>query len=588
MPVEDTGPGGALCAIAWIVAAIGLLMRLAIALTLPMFESDSIALFTAARDYLDGQPMSMAHTVVVELYARLWQIAGTSLFVARIPDLFAGAALVLLAADIATQRAGKLAGALAAMLASTTSLAAIFGSIAKPYALLSFFILAGIWAWDRAVRDADRRVAVSIVSGLLLGLAFGCHTFAAFGAFPLAWFGVRSVGGSLGAKRLRLPTLVAGLSFGVVAGALIAWRLPTFGWSIFNDFVSDWRFDIAKMVWSARWEGLTNIFSISPFLLAPGVGAFLARPRDKREWPIGTYLALLIAANVVLYLANPVNHFPRVLMPSMAPVAVFAGIGLAHAVTRRPSAFIAFFVQVTISAFMIVVETRSGRPLVAGFVHLVKPPAVLLAIVACASLAYAAARFGRKREREGFVTPIQPVMLAAAGVGALVFAGTHAHATLDRQVAYFQGRLAAVQACQTDSGTAGGGDVALLLLGGENNYAWVTDLPEANLAAAFSNDVLSGLQSARVTCVVVSWKDPEGEQAMLAEFARSRGLAMLAERNVFLELEDTPVVRTLYANEHFATYALPQYVPGDGRTAERLRAFSPPIRSRLWSIPDGA
>ncbi|MCB1153456.1 glycosyltransferase family 39 protein [bacterium] len=565
--------------------AVAVTVRLVYALSLPLLENDALTLFQAARNRLAGGPISMVQTLPAMLLTFLYRLTGESLFVSVLPNLIAGYVGIWLCYRLAANRADRTAGLVAAFLYAALPLSMFYGVISKPYALMSTLILAGVYFWDRGIREAraKRSALEGGLAGLSFGAAFACHTFAAHAAFALPIFFAVAIF-SKKRRAWLLPTLTAGLTFGLIIAGLVAWRFPTYGWSIFNDYPLDWRFDIAAIVWSSRWEGLTNIFSLAPFVLVPAIAMLAARSGDPGPWPKGWYLASLIVFDALTYLLNPVNHFPRVLLPAAAPLAIFGGIGFARAWRARSWALLAGAVIGLLGAIRLIAEAASGSATGFGLLEGVRPRdfAIVsaMAVAVCLPLA--------KRTSARMSSPALR-QLSAIGiiVAALVYGVMHSHATLNRQVSYYQERLAALLACQSRSNTMGGGDVAHLVLPGTNNWSWLTDLKPAQLERLFTVGLEETLREIEVGCVVAAWRDPEGEQAMLAAFARDHNLPHTPGRNPLIDLEDRPDIPNLYSSERFTTYKLPWYVADPLTDTTMLRRYSPLWKLPIWTIPKG-
>ncbi len=581
MPKDGNSPA-LLVRTALVIAGLGATARIVFAATLPLFENDATIVFEAARETLAGHGLSMVQTLPALILAGLFRVTGESLFVSTLPNLLAGIGSIILCYFIASSIAGKGAGAAAAMLCAVCPLTLVYSSITKPYALLSFFILAGVWLWFLALTKTGKSSAtLSVLAGLLFASAFACHTFAAFAAFPLIGFFFAGVI-SRKHRRLLLPSLICGLVFGAALAVVIVWRYPVFGLSVFNDYVTDWRFEIATLVWSARWEGLTNLFALGPFGLAAGLCLFaLGDKGSKTARPLLIYLIALIALNALVYLINPVNHFPRVLMPALAPLSILAGIGLCRKDQNKIALIVAALIALIAPAWLLA-EISAKRPLWIGMLHDVSAAKFALISTLIIIIIYLVARFAPKKQ----ASPItQSVLLALIGLSSLLFAICHTHFAIGRQVEYFQGRLKALAACDSGSGTLGGGDISHLFLPGPTNYSWLTDLPNELMGEIFTVGLLPTLKKAGVGCVVVAWLDPEGEQAMILGYAKARRLPHAEGVNVFQELEDTPEIIDVYATDKFSSYVMPWFEKTPHQFTARFNRYSPLIKTGIWIVP---
>ncbi len=578
-PKDGSQSSRLLIGTALFIAGLGAAARIVFAATLPLFENDATILFQAARETIAGRGLSMVQTLPALILAGLFRLTGESLFISTLPNLAGGVGSIILCYYAGKSISSKSAGAVAAMLCGATPLALAYSSITKPYSLLSFFILAAVCLWHIATSKCGRGAAVyAALSGLTFAAAFACHTFAAFAAFPLAGFFIAGLFAKKH-RRLLMPSLVAGLTFGAGVSAVIAWRFPVFGWSIFNDYVTDWRFEIATLVWSARWEGLTNLFAAAPFAGLGGLALFTLRDKEsKNARPLIVYFIAVIALNALVYCANPVNHFPRVLLPAAAPLSILAGIGLTRKGVKSVSLIVVALIAVLGSAWLLA-EISAGRALWIGLLHDVSAAKFTFLCVFVFAVVFCVNRFAPQRTLS---TTARCILIGLIGLCTLEFAIFHTHAALGRQADYFQGRLKSLAACDSGSGTLGGGDIAHLLLPGPNNYSWLTDLPDELLTEVFTVGLLPTLQKAGVGCVVVAWLDPEGEQAMILGYAKARDLPHAEGVNVFQELEDNPEIIDIYATDKYSSYVMPWFEKTPHEFAQRIKAYSPICQTNIW------
>ncbi len=565
---------GAIPAAFGVMIVAGVAIRILDFLTLPIIENDGVNLMMSARNTLAGQGISPSLTLPSMIVAAMYALFGEGLWPAALPNLLAALATLVLCVAAGRAAANRETGLAAAGLYAVCALAMFYAPLPKPYALLAFFVMVGLVCWAVAVGREGRSSAVfGVLSGLGFGAAFATHTFAAFAAVPLPFIWIASWFKPDWRAR-RTPTLLAGIGFAAVAGLLVAWRFPAFGWSIFNDYLMDWRFEIAIPVWSVRWEGLTNLYSLSPFALAPALGAYFARRRARS--PIETYALALVALNLAVYLLNPVNRFPRVLLTSMAPLALLAAIGLADLVARRSAAVIALAFAAALGLVLVAVEAMNTLPAMLGMLDRVSPGLFALVVAALFAFGFAA---GRWKSAAQLPRGAMLAALAVFAVSTFAYAAIHTRVALTRQAELYQRRIAGLAECGTTSDTLGGGDGVHLLLRGTHNYSWLVDLPRERLLDAYARGVVPALEAEGVRCVVVDWKDPEGEVAMLDEFVRTADVPADQARNLFRELDEDARVRVIAERAPISTYAIGGYEPA-GRVA--LRGEFDPIWPAAW------
>lgn len=558
----------------------GVFTRVLYFLTLPIVENDGVSLISSALATRAGGGISQILTLPSLILAGLFSVFGDGLAVASLPNLAADLGTLALIVAIGRRWASETVGWVAAALYATAPLSLGFSAIPKPYALMTFFITASLYTINRATAEVSASPAGwGVLAGASLGAGFACHTFAIFPAFLLPGL---LISGVIGRQRGRIAaSLAAGAVAGTIVGGLVAWRFPQFGWSVFNDFPMDWRFALARSVWSQRWEGLTNLYALAPFTLAPGLGLGAARIRVRRLDAFGWLLIGMGTLGAAMYLFNPVNHFPRVILPALPALALLSARGwLGEGAPEPRRIAVAAFTSV-LGAAWLVTEFFAGRALGVGMLHDASP-AVFAAttLVLAVAAAYGARAFPTDRARR-FETAATGLWVA----GAVVFAVVHSQQTLARQAGYGQGRLEGLIGCARASDTVGGGDLAHVILPGDNNHSWLIDLPPETLRDAFDTSLVDALGRIGARCLVYDWGDPEAEQAMLDAFAEEQGIPNERRRHLTAEADRDPRIRPLREAGSVSTYALPGYEPEGVDLSSRLKAYRPLIPSNLWRPP---
>jgi len=301
-------------------ALVGL--RIAFFLGTPLLDNDSTVIFFGAREFAANFTLSKVNTLPVLFAGLLYKIFGEHILLARLPQFLGGLGCMALIWRIG-QKSGKFSGAIGASIFAVLPLAVLYGSITKPYSLIAFFVLGGACLYGRSVEKQSPLWAA--IAGVSFTAAFLCYTFAASSAFPLLMLFIAGVFFKKYRPHLK-PSLIAGLTFGLLLFLIILWRWKEFGWSITSDYVTDWRFDVATMVWGGRWVGLADVWALGIAVFVPA-GFFLALHREslKNLGPLASYGLIFCVMNLLVWLFNPVNHFPRVLLPSLPLMSLFAG-----------------------------------------------------------------------------------------------------------------------------------------------------------------------------------------------------------------------------------------------------------------------
>ncbi|MDP8221844.1 MAG: glycosyltransferase family 39 protein [Candidatus Lernaella stagnicola] len=539
----------------------GLTVTVAVRLVLPrlfgLLDSDSVVLFLdARRQMLDGT-WSMVSTLPVYLVSIFYRLLDEKLYAARWVSVLAGVGVMLVVFEAAER--GR-HGRIAALLAGAIPAAVFFGTSALPYGLLTFCGVLGLWLLTRAVDE--RQPAFGALAGLSFALAFLCKTFSAVLILPA---GVAVLQGLWRADRrasLRwLPPLTAVGVWALLVAAVIAWRWPVFGWSVLNDYPVDWRFDLAASVWSGRWIGLITLHALALPLLAPGIVVMWKERRNSTFARLGFWYALVIVA---VYLVNPVNHFPRVLVPAL-PVAVFVAALAVDRLLRRGqwAALVAW--TIVASALLL------GHWLAPGWWRDGRVWPVVLATGAACLLVWAGGRVRRQ------VAPVWIDTSGAAFLAVTVLFGLHAGYTdLDRVERAYMARVDAVRFSGATGGVIGGSDALHLVVDGRLNFSTLLDLPRERLEQVLTEGLPAVMRSMGTPVVVADSTDSDGILPMLAALARDLGLPPDTVENPYADVEADPEAARIFDNGWFVIYHLEDVTGPESETWARWNRIQPP------------
>ncbi len=543
-------------ALFWCLAAT-IAVRIAFPRMFGLLDSDSIVLFLDARRQVDTGQWSMVATLPVHIISFFYRLLGEKLFAARWVSVLAGLGTMLVLFEAAGR---SRAGRIAALIFGVIPAAVFFGTSALPYGLLSFLGLLGLWLLARA--DQPRRAGCAVLAGLAFGGAFLCKTFAAVLILPVALALVGGVVTAAGRRRRSwVAPLLAGLTWVLVVGGAVAWRWPAFGWSVFNDYPIDWRFELAAAVWSGRWVGLINLHALALPLLLPGLIEAWRVRRSNLFAALGLWYVAAVAA---VYLLNPVNHFPRVLFPAVPILAYFVALAVDRALERRRTGLLLFWLG-TAAGLLSVHWLMPGWWLDARLW-----PALAAAIFAV-GLALAL-------ERTSWVAGARVTdWLGAALLVVVTLFGLRAgYGALDRVERAYMARADAVRFAATTSGIIGGSDVAHLVLDGKKNYSTLLDLPRERLQQVLTDGLAGVMRELGTPLAVVDTTDSEGMLAMLAPLAAEMGLPAERVEDPFASLETDERAARIFDNGWFVLYQLDDVPPPDSKSWPRWNRVQPP------------
>jgi len=522
-------------ALGWLLTVI-MAVRLGFPRLFGLLDNDSIVIFTDAERFIETGTVSMMSTLHVLLVALFYQVIEVGLPAARWVSVLAGLGVMLLLFLRGLDEGDRRIGVFAAILFAVIPITVFYGVSALPYGALTFFSFFGVWLLARALERSQP--LLGLLAGLAFGAAFLCKTFAAALILPAGIYFLVGLFGSRAKGRAWKAPLLAILAWAVVVAGAVIWRFPAFGWSVFNDYITDWRFDIARSVWSGRWVGLVNLHALMLPLLAPGL--VLAWKRGRRRSFDGLCLWYALAV-IAVYLLNPVNHFPRVLLPLTPVLAWFAGRELALLTAeRRPSgALPAWLITILLLA-----TSLWWWP---GWLDDPRPLTMLVAVAVALAVFFP-------------LTLVKAMprawMASLLLIGATVFGLVNGYRALDRVERAYGARIEAIKAADTTDGVLGGGDVVPYVAHGENNYATLTDFPRDRLFEVLKFGLAPVLRDMNIRAVVVDRYDTEGAVAMLGEVAASMNVQSPWADDPFASLDEDPGAMRLFDNGNFALYML--------------------------------
>ncbi len=524
--------------VVWCSLAAALTARAILPALFGLFDNDSANLLIAARSQAEGAGWSLTATLPTYLISVLFRLLGVKLWAARLVSAAAGVGAMLVLLQEGEDDGGLPAGLFAAALFAAAPIALFFSVSELPYALLTFLGAFGVWTLARAVtRDEP---SLGAFAGLAWGGAFLCKTFAAVFVFPAVVFVLLNLRPAARVRRRWLAPLLAVGAWAIVVAATVAWRWPQFHWSVFNDYEVDWRFNLAVAIWSARWEDLVSLHGLAIPLFAPGLLLAAAR---REKTPLEQLNWLFLAAVFAVYLLNPVNHFPRVLLPALPVAAWFAGRELARAIEQGAGGVAAAWALLA-SALL---ALRLWRP----SWHLDARPWLALVEFAAAGLTLTALAAAWPRRRAVWIEPAAALTVAAATAYGLV-AG---YGDLDRVERLYMAQVEAVRSAGATGGVLNSGDFIRFVAHGRDNYPNFLDLPRARLLQMFREGLPAMMRALRLNVAIENRRDTEGMLGMLAPLAAEAGGAA-RPTDPFPALAADPAASRTFDNGQFAVYRL--------------------------------
>lgn len=536
----------------WIIAVCFVaLMRVYFYFATPVIDNDSIVVIMGARNLVETGAISKINTLPTLISGLLYYIFGESILLARLAQVLAGIGCMALLLW-AGKKVGKTSGPVAAIIFGALPLTILYASIAKSYSLMTFLILAAAMVFGHAVEKSC--TICSVIPGILFALAFLCYTFAASALFPIIILFALSIF----FKKWRVffkPALISGMTFGLALLGIVAWRWKEFGWSIFNDYVTDWRFDAATDIWSGRYIGLMDIWGVGIAILIPGI-IILANKFEifKKLGPFGIYGLIFCVINFVLWLLNPVNHFPRVLLPSLPFIAFFVAVAIEKVAEEKDQlgTFIAWIVTtISMLVFLYPRFQHGNQPLWFFTPQTLKGISltVLAIAVTFIFLTIIFMPLRKIRLNQSWVLP------GAISILAFVLGPIMTYQIIIAQSRVFQSRAALVRHAGVMN-LMGGGDYQLLAGVNLNYTAWLVDLPAEELDMVIDGKILEVCRARGISHIIVSRDDPDGVLEMLAGIALRKGKKITSVGSIFRPLDDIKRVFRVGENEYGALYKI--------------------------------
>jgi 4-amino-4-deoxy-L-arabinose transferase-like glycosyltransferase len=338
----QAGPGpGPVRSGFWLLWAVILLAKLAIAARLPLFVDEAFY-------WQEGHHIAAAYSDLPGMTAWLARLGvalgGEHSFALRAPFLFIAALVPLLVVRIATREFGERSGWQAGCFALLLPLAGTLGLLALPDAMMALATLLCIDAGARLLRQVDASAALELALGLMLGALSHYRFIAVIGVGFLALLLLPD-----GRRLLRDVRVWTAIALGASAWVpLLAWNLDNADaglrfqlvdrhpWAFHADgilFLAVQALLVTPLLFAALllsgWRGRQGALPAARYFAYLGgfvvlgffvLGFFADTERVSFHWPLPGYLALLPLLPSVL------SRWPRWLRLATWGLA---GVGLA-------------------------------------------------------------------------------------------------------------------------------------------------------------------------------------------------------------------------------------------------------------------
>ena len=310
-----------------IILASAIFIRIYYSFTTPIFEADgAIALLTCRVFDMSGI-ISVEGPFASVLNGFLYKIFGESILIAKLGDTFAAIGILILCYFLALKAYNERTALLTIFFIAFSPLNILFSIMAKPYMVLSFFIMLSAYLFFIGVR-AGKHYPV-VLGGLCVPLAFGFRTFSIFSLLgmmimsALLFFRNRSER-KADATSFWYPLIFIASAL-VFLSPILAWRISKLGIYFFRDFgMPEW-LKSQDFAYIQKWENVEHHYLDSPFLFFPAFLLFAALMFREREKITANLINFCYAFSFIfLLIINPGHHFPRILVPAIPFLAIMS------------------------------------------------------------------------------------------------------------------------------------------------------------------------------------------------------------------------------------------------------------------------
>ncbi|RMF92503.1 MAG: hypothetical protein D6734_12100, partial [Candidatus Schekmanbacteria bacterium] len=309
-----------------LIIICGISLRSYYCLTTPLLETDgSIALLNARVFNEIGiiPPEGPSATI---LNAFLFRIFGESILIGKFGDTIASIGVLILLYLFCIKAYNKRTALLAAFFLAFSPLNILFSIMAKPYMMLSFFIM--LSAYLLLLGMMDKKTYFSIFAALCIPVAFGFRTFSIFsflavGLIFLSFSFLRIIKYDEDISPFYpFLYLFSGIIFFI---PILYLRIKKLGFYFFRDFgMPEW-LKSQDFAYLEKWENVEHHFLDSGFLFFPLFIIFLYFCFKQKEKIIPNFIVFFFSASFVfLLIINPGHHFPRIIVPAIPFLCIIA------------------------------------------------------------------------------------------------------------------------------------------------------------------------------------------------------------------------------------------------------------------------
>ena len=608
----------------WPALAILILIRLFAFFLTPPFDSDSIDILLGARNVLENNEIPASYTLPILLAAGLNLLFGEHLLLDRSIQFLSGLICMFLLLEY--RRQDNETGPISAIIFGSLPITILFGSIGKPYLLMTVLILGGAFCFHRAIEQERHRIGAA--TAWLFASAFLCHAFAIIAIFPIVVLAFLS---ALSRRRASNSKLFAWtlVPYLLLMAPVLLWRYRLLGWGLFGDYEMGWGFELQTTMYRGTWIGLTDFWATGVAVLVPGMVVVLHRPAIIRQLgTLGAYGVLFTLMNILVWIANPVHHSPRILMPSLPFLCLLAGAAV-YRLGEKPRdlpvtwawllttlvALVWLYPRRNDGSFAIFSpETFQGIVLTAllfgvGFLSLLSLIPLFRKLnfqrswFAPAALALTAVAFGPLLARHylaflalvvlvlillvlsslkdpfGFVRSsrlLHPPLLIC--VVALALGAVMTWPILDNHARAFNAKLELIREASVRN-LAGGSNFQSLISPGPQSVANLFELMWDEKGAFFEEGFVETCRQRKISHVIVSFEDLERLRPVYADFALRQGWRITDVGRLFRSLEVPEAATRWMHNDYGTLYILegvePVPLPAEekGRFARYVNRF---------------
>lgn len=304
-------------------------IRVYYSLTTPLLETDGSIALLNARVFDEKGIIPPEGPSASILNAFLFRIFGETILVGKLGDTAASLAILIIAYFFSLKAYNERTALFAAFFITFSPLNILFSIMAKPYMMLSFFIM--LSAFLLFLGSQKNRYFYIVFGALCIPVAFGFRTFSIFsflaaGLILLAGFLYKFC--EYDRKEMSPVYPAVYIFFGLIFfSPILFWRIKRLGFYFFRDFgMPDW-LKSQDFAYIQKWENVEHHFMDSAFLFLPVFLIFIYCLFKNREKILPNIIIFCFPVSfVILLLINSGHHFPRILVPAIPFFCIMSAV----------------------------------------------------------------------------------------------------------------------------------------------------------------------------------------------------------------------------------------------------------------------